>query len=140
MSQENIGEKNQHTARNNGVSTGLAYLNGAALYEVTIKGRHTGNDKGEEKRLDNAHPEIPLREVVLHTRREVGRSDDVAQVGRSVGPDHAGRNTEGHQEGNHRHQGGNLGQNQVRGRVDTHYLERIDLLRHPHRTQFGSNV
>ena len=77
---------------------------------------------------------------MLQTKGEVIGRQHMADVGRSVGTEDACGGGENHEEwhdGEHAH---DLRQYEVRGGVDAHDLQGIDLLRHAHRADLGGDV
>ena len=77
---------------------------------------------------------------MLQSGREVFGSDDMADIGRGVGSHHAQRGREDHEEGHDRHQAEYLRQDEVVGRIDTHDLQGVDLLRDAHRAQLRGDI
>ena len=140
LCEEEVGKEDEHGARNDGIRGGFADFDATAFHGVAIVGRDTGNDEGEEDGLDDAHPEEPLREGMLQTRRQVGRSDDVTDLGGGVCTNDSAECAEGDEDGNHGHESGDFGQNQIGSRIDAHDFKRIDLLRGSHGAEFGGNV
>ena len=64
----------------------------------------------------------------------------MADVGRAVGTDNTHGTGENDQQGHDGHHAENLGQNQVAGRVDTHDIQRVNLLCYTHSAYLRGNV
>ena len=72
---------------------------------------------------------------MLQAQREVVGWHHVADVSRSVGTYDAHGRGENNEEGHEGHQSHDFWQNEIVGRIDTHDVERIDLLGNTHRAQ-----
>ena len=140
MRHHQVGEEDEHAARHHGVRRCLAHVDGAALHGVAEEGRHAGDDEGEDHGLDDAHPHVPLDEHVLQAILQVDGIHHVAEPAGAEGADDAREDAEHHQDGDHRHHGRNLGQDEEVGRVDAHDFQGVYLLRHAHRAQLGGDV
>ena len=76
----------------------------------------------------------------MQTVFQVGGIHDPAEPGRAESSENSGADTEDDQERNHGHESQNFGQNQVRSRVDTHDVERVNLLGDTHGPDLGGDV
>lgn len=64
----------------------------------------------------------------------------MTNIGRAISTDNAHSRTENNKEWHDGDQSQYLGQDEIRRRIDAHDVERVDLLRDTHRSQFRGNV
>ena len=77
---------------------------------------------------------------MLQARREVVGREHMAYICRGIGAEDARCRTEYHQERHDRDQAEYLGKDEVASRVDTHDVERVNLLSHPHGANLRGDV
>ena len=110
MGEKKVRKQNQHRASHHRIGASLAHLYRATLNRVTVKRRDTRNDESKKERLNDAHPEEPLRKVVLQPRCEVRWRNDVTNIRCGISPNESCKRAEHHQQRNHRDETQNFGQ------------------------------
>ena len=135
-----VGKQDKHAARYYRIRRCLAHGDGAAFYRIAEECRYAGDDESEDDGFDDAAPYVPFHEHVLQPVFQVYGIHHVSEPAGAEGTYDACKNAEHHQDGNHGHHSRDFGQDEVVGRVDAHDFQRVNLLGHPHGSQFGGDV
>ena len=119
---------------------GLADLQRIALGVVAVEGGHGGDDEGEETSLDERIDDRIELEVVKQPRNVVVGNHDTGENGDQPAAGDADQDAQNRQERKEEHRGDDFRQNEIRRGIDTHDLQRVDLLGNAHRADLGSDV
>lgn len=66
--------------------------------------------------------------------------DDIREISHAITAENTEKHTGNHQTWDDRHKGRHLRHNQIIGRIDTHNIKRVYLLRYPHRSNLRGDT